>query len=162
MSKAQTRRAPDHRGAHAGRRRTSTSGPIGRRTAIGILAGLGATGLYFAVPGLRPALLGQPARTFPAWVYSSPRGGEAYAAAYSDLDLMDTLPCFCGCMAFKTDPHKSLRTCFEQPSGKIEPHGAFCGTCQGEAIDAIALARLGVSRAETHDRIVAAYGPDSH
>lgn len=130
---------------------------IARRAAISLLAGAGAVGLYLAMPLPLDDLVGQPSRGFPDWVYTLPRGGEAYAAAYSDLELMATLPCFCGCMAFEA-PHKSLRSCFEQPTGEIEPHGAFCETCQGEAIDAVALARAGLPRDEIHDRIVAAYG----
>jgi hypothetical protein len=156
------RRALDHHSAGAGRRGTRTTTPIGRRAAIGILAGLGAASLALAWPLGRTEPDGQSARAFPAWVYTMPRGGEAYAAAFSDLDLMDTVPCFCGCMEFKTDPHKSLRTCFEQQSGEIEPHGAFCETCQGEAIDAIALQRQGVPRAEIRERIIVAYGPAEH
>jgi hypothetical protein len=136
--------------------------PTSRRAALGTLAGLGAASLALAWSLGRTEPVGQSARTFPAWVYTMSRGGEAYAAAFSDLDLMDTVPCFCGCMEFKTDPHKSLRTCFEQQSGEIEPHGAFCETCQGEAIDAIALQRQGVPRAEIRERIIAAYGNGEH
>lgn len=162
MSRAGAGRSPEHRGAGAERQGTQTTAPIGRRAAIGILAGLGAASLALAWPLGRTEPFGQAGRAFPAWVYTMPRGGEAYAAAFSDLDLMDTLPCFCGCMAFETDPHKSLRTCFEQPSGEIEPHGAFCETCQGEAIDALALSRLGVPRTEIHDLIVAKYSQADH
>lgn len=113
-----------------------------RRTALLTLGGLG--GLLLATGCELPIqrLLGAPAPTFPAWVNTMPRGGEAYTAAFSNLDLMSTLACYCGCMAF-ADPHGSLKDCFVQASGEISTHGAFCETCQDEAIDAVAMAKAG-------------------
>jgi hypothetical protein len=64
-------------------------------------------------------------------------------------------------MAF-AQPHHSLRDCFLQASGEIEPHAAFCVTCQDEAIDAVALAGAGVEPGEIHRRIVATYGDSAH
>jgi hypothetical protein len=87
-----------------------------------------------------------------------PRGREAYEAAYTQLDLLATLPCYCGCMAFQTGAHRSLQDCFvNAATGEIEAHGAFCETCQDEAIDAVAWARDGADRDEIHQRIVAQY-----
>ena len=93
---------------------------------------------------------------FPGWVYTMPRSGPAYSAAYPRLDLMDTLPCFCGCGRYEA-AHASLKYCFVQPNGEIEPHAAFCETCQDEALDAARLDDEGVPWSEIHARIVAEY-----
>lgn len=130
---------------------------VGRREALATLGGLGAAGLAIVLVGPVRRLAAERIRPFPDWAYTLPRGGEAYAAAYANLDLMATLPCYCGCMRFE-QPHANLRDCFVQPSsGEIEPHAAFCETCQDEAIDAAAWAGQGVGWGEIHARIVAAY-----
>ena len=139
-----------------------------RRAALGVLAGLGgyavltaarrATDRWTTVSASAPKM---PA--FPAWVSSTRRSRQAYEAAYGNLDLMASLPCYCGCAALPR-PHASLRECFVQPSGHIEQHAAGCETCQDEAIDAVAWSDAGMSWLTIHDRIVAAYsdrGPGS-
>jgi hypothetical protein len=93
---------------------------------------------------------------FPPWVTRSPRTREAYEQAYARLGLMATLPCYCGCGAFKP-PHVDLSTCFRRPSGQIEQHAAGCTTCQDEALDAARWDSAGVPWLEIHTRIVAAY-----
>jgi hypothetical protein len=138
-------------------RRDRTRWRVSRRDAIALLGGLGAASIAVVVVGPARRLLAEPERPFPAWVYTMPRGGEAYAAAYANLELMETLPCFCGCMRFETDPHASLRTCFQSAAGEIDPHGAFCETCQDEAIEAADLASQGVAWNEIHGLIVAKY-----
>ena len=102
-------------------------------------------------------LLGDRRADMPSWVSTMPRGSEAYAAALDHRELLATLPCFCGCMAFEQQPHGSLEDCFFQGSGELEPHAAFCETCQEEALDAVSWARQGASTSEIHERIVATY-----
>jgi len=130
-----------------------------------VLAALGAvgiTGLVLVAVGPARLLADRPAspvgggRPFPDWAYTMPRGGQGYTAAFARPDVLATLPCFCGCDSFD-QPHASLRECFIQPSGEIDTHGAFCETCQEEAIDAVAWAEAGVEPDEIHARIVAAY-----
>jgi hypothetical protein len=129
----------------------------------GVLAGLGGGaawvamgqaadrwGRFAAGPGN-----GQPAR-FPAWVSRTPKSRNGYIAAYANLDLMATLPCFCGCDSL-AKPHASLRECFVQPNGEIEDHGSGCETCLDEALDAARWAREGVPWPEIRARIVTAY-----
>ncbi len=137
--------------------RTRRAARVGRRGALLTLGGLGGAGLAILLVGPVGRLAAERDRPFPDWAYTSPRSGEAYAAAFSDLDLMAMLPCFCGCMR-SAQPHVSLKDCFVQASGEIEPHAAFCQTCQDEAIDAVALVGAGVEQREIHRRIVAAYG----
>lgn len=123
-----------------------------------MLVGAGAAGLMLAAEAPARRLMGvQPARQFPDWVYTMPRGGDAYAAALANPDLLTPLPCFCGCMNFE-QPHAGLKDCFVNPaSGEIDPHGAFCETCQEEALDAVAWAGEGVTPDEIHHRLVAKY-----
>jgi hypothetical protein len=94
---------------------------------------------------------------FPRWVETMPRGRAAYDVGFARPELMATLPCFCGCDRYD-QAHASLRECFIRPSGEIDPHAAFCETCQDEAIDAARLEDEGVDWPEIHARIVAEYG----
>lgn len=138
---------------------------VARRRAIKLIlgaVGLGVLGVgsgaafsraidRWSRPSERPTTI-----AFPSWVTSSSRTREAYEAAYARLDLMATLPCYCGCGAFKP-PHADLRACFRRPSGQIEQHAAGCSTCQDESLDATRWDSEGVPWPEIHARIVAAY-----
>ncbi len=97
-----------------------------------------------------------PQPMFPTWVNTMPRGSEAYTVAFANLDLMATLLCYCGCMAFE-QPHPSLRDCYVLPSGEINTHAAFCETCQDEAIDAVAMASAGSEWTAIREHIDATY-----
>src|SRR5690349_9810613 len=124
---------------------SATGRPVSRRAMLTSVACVGAAGLLLALiePARRP--FGLSGRRFPDWAYTMPRGGEAYAAALASPDLLASLPCFCGCMRFE-QPHGGLKDCFIQPgSGELEPHAAFCETCQEEALDAVAWAKQGVT-----------------
>lgn len=145
----------------------TTESRFTRRRALKIL--LGATGLGILGAGTGAAFSRAaerwsrpPGRTttsataFPSWVTSSSRTREAYEAAYARLDLMSTLPCYCGCGAF-SPPHADLSQCFRRSSGQIEQHAAGCSTCQDEALDAARWDSEGVPWPEIHARIVAAY-----
>lgn len=130
---------------------------LSRRSMLTTLTGVGAAGLVLVLVEPAQRLFATPARQFPDWVYTMPRGGEAYAAALANPELLAPLPCFCGCMRFE-QPHGGLKDCFIQPTtGELDPHGAFCETCQDEALDAVALAKQGVSDHEIHAQIVAKY-----
>jgi hypothetical protein len=121
------------------------------------LSGVGAAGLVLVLVDPVQRLFGRPGPPFPDWVSTMPKGPEAYAAALAQPELLATLPCFCGCMAFE-QPHAGLKDCFIQPSsGALDPHGAFCETCQEEALDAVAWSKQGLSGHEIHGRVVATY-----
>jgi len=134
---------------------------ITRRAALGALGGLAAVwagfGLQRAVGRWETAVGGSShAMTLPSSVATSPRSKQAYQAAYANLELLGTLPCYCGCAALPT-PHANLRECFQTPAGQVELHASGCGVCQDEAIDAVAWVDDGVAWPEVHRRIVAAY-----
>ncbi|MCC6176434.1 MAG: hypothetical protein IT305_14100 [Chloroflexi bacterium] len=134
------------------------TGRLMRRRVLAMLGGAGALVIGGAVYTSWTVPLARDDSRFPAWVATMPRGREAYAAAYTQLDLLATLSCYCGCMAFQTGAHLNLRDCFVTPaSGEIEAHAAFCETCQDEAIDAVTWARDGVGWDEIHRRIITQY-----
>src|SRR4051812_18637230 len=142
------RRAPVATPANGSRRRLS------RRSMLTTLSGVGAAGLVLVLVDPVQRLFGRPGPPFPDWVSTMPKGPEAYAAALAQPELLATLPCFCGCMAFE-QPHAGLKDCFIQPSsGALDPHGAFCETCQEEALDAVAWSKQGLSGHEIHGRVV--------
>jgi hypothetical protein len=137
--------------------RARWAGPrLSRRSALTTLGGVGIAGLVLALVEPAERLFGRPGQQLPDWAYSMPWSGDAYAAALAEPDLLATLPCFCGCSAFE-QPHAGLKDCFIQTSGDLDPHGAFCETCQEEALDAVGWARQGVAWDEIHDRIVTRY-----
>jgi hypothetical protein len=134
---------------------------LSRRVAISTALGAGAFLILVPIGTALNRLAGAttsttPAMTFPSWVHASPGGLQAYRTAYANLDLMATLPCFCGCDRMDL-AHTSLRDCYQRPDGSLERHGSVCGTCQGEAIDAARMAENGVPWPEIRTRIVAAY-----
>lgn len=142
----------------ASRRSDSAGRPrrISRRTAIIALGLLGSVLVTSACNVPIQRYFSSPRPMFPTWVNTMPRGGEAYTAAYSNLDLMATLLCYCGCLKFE-QPHGSLRDCFVLPDGEMNTHAAFCETCQDEAIDAIAMANAGQDWAVIREHIDATY-----
>lgn len=92
----------------------------------------------------------------PGWALASPRVRDAYEAAYARLDLMATLPCYCGCGTF-SPPHRDLLECFMQRDGRPEAHAAGCETCQDEALDAAQWEQDGMPWSEIRARIMATY-----
>lgn len=142
-----------------------TQQPLTRRRALGLLAGIAGLGIFSTGAGVAftraadrwdRAHEARASMTFPSWVTRTPRIQEAYEAAYARLDLMATLPCYCGCGSFYP-PHADLGACFRRPSGQIEQHAAGCTTCQDEALDAARWDQEGVPWSEIHARIVTAY-----
>jgi hypothetical protein len=141
---------------------------ITRRAAAGTLLGLVGVAGWAALSqaaGRWGRLAAAQARTsqLPPWVSNSPRSQDAYEGAYANLELMATLPCYCGCGALP-NPHSSLRECFRQPNGQIEQHASGCETGQDEAIAAVGWANDGLTWSEIHTRIIATYsgrGPGS-
>jgi hypothetical protein len=130
---------------------------ISRRGAIIALGG--AVGLLIATACTVPIqrYFSSPRPLFPSWVNSMPRGSEAYTVAFANLDLLATLVCYCGCGSFE-DAHANLRDCYLLPSGEMNTHGAFCETCQDEAIEAVAMAHAGTDWAAIREHIDATYG----
>ena len=78
-----------------------------------------------------------------------PRGGDAYAAALSQPELLATLPCFCGCMMNRG--HKNNLFCFS------DEHGSACDICEDIALDARDMHKQGWSTQRIKDAIIERY-----
>jgi hypothetical protein len=82
----------------------------------------------------------------PAYVSgTSPRTEEAYAFALARPDVVQWMPCYCGCVAMH---HRSNLDCFVKPdpNGRIvfEEHASYCDVCVNIAL--LARQRLGEGR----------------
>ncbi|MCC7107154.1 MAG: twin-arginine translocation signal domain-containing protein [Chloroflexi bacterium] len=119
--------------------------------ALGATLAVGTTGCITYKQAQPPV-----SRPFPGWVYLSSRSAQAYETAYEHLGLLGTIPCYCGCSRFPA-PHRSLADCFVQTDGSVEPHAAFCETCQDETLDAAALLNDGVAWPDIRAQIVEKY-----
>jgi hypothetical protein len=76
---------------------------------------------------------------------------KVYQIAAANADLLDWIPCYCGCG--ESADHKSSRECFLfdiTKDGKViwDDHGTRCGTCMNIAIEAALLKEKGKSHAE--------------
>ena len=75
---------------------------------------------------------------------------KAYQIAQDDPALLAQLHCYCGCD--KADGHRNLLDCYRTE------HGAHCEICVGEANDAEAMAKRGMSIDQIRDALRARYG----
>lgn len=71
---------------------------------------------------------------------------QAYEYAASSQQVLQFIPCFCGCGSIG---HRDNLSCFVErfASGGwvvLDPHAAACNTCVGVALDAMALERQGL------------------
>ncbi len=74
---------------------------------------------------------------------------KAYQVAQDDPALLAQLHCYCGCD--KADGHKNLLDCYR------DEHGSHCEICVGEANDAEAMAKRGMSVEQIRDALRARY-----
>jgi hypothetical protein len=74
---------------------------------------------------------------------------KAYQVAQDDPALLAQLHCYCGCD--KADGHRNLLDCYRTE------HGAHCEICVGEANDAEAMAKRGMSIDQIRDALRARY-----
>jgi hypothetical protein len=86
----------------------------------------------------------------PAYVSgTSPRTEEAYAFALARPDVVQWMPCYCGCAAMH---HRSNLDCFlkPEPDGRIvfEEHASYCDVCVDTALLARQRLREGRSLSE--------------
>jgi hypothetical protein len=77
---------------------------------------------------------------------------KAYQVAQDDSALLAELHCYCGCD--KADGHRNLLDCYRTD------HGAHCEICVGEANDAEAMAKRGMSIDQIRDALRARYAPE--
>ncbi|MCL5027032.1 MAG: PCYCGC domain-containing protein [Chloroflexi bacterium] len=92
---------------------------------------------------------------FPAFVYSSSSSLEGYRIAVRMPEVLEKMPCYCGCG--KTNNHHSLKECFIKPDGSYDDHASGCDVCVKEAVDVDNWHRQGKSLAEVRRLLDAKY-----
>ena len=97
---------------------------------------------------------GQSAATLSAGVlsptiFSDEKTRAAYQVAKDIPDILEQLPCFCGCMT--SFGHKNNLFCFK------DQHGSGCEICQDIALDARKMHDQGMSIAQIQDNIKSKY-----
>jgi len=82
-------------------------------------------------------------------LFDDPKARAAYQVANDIPEVLEQLPCFCGCMT--SFGHKNNLFCFK------DQHGAGCDVCQDIALDARKMHDQGISIAQIQDNIKAKY-----
>ena len=82
-------------------------------------------------------------------LFSDEKTRAAYQVAKDIPEVLEQLPCFCGCMT--SFGHKNNLFCFK------DQHGSGCNICQDIALDARKMHDQGVSIAQIQDNIKAKY-----
>lgn len=90
----------------------------------------------------------------PSFAYYSTRTAEAYRIALTIPDVLEKVPCTCGCNRIG---HKSDKDCFINPEGGFSDHGAHCNICVDIAFDAFKWYRNGYSINQIRKGIDAKY-----
>jgi hypothetical protein len=91
---------------------------------------------------------------FPDYVFQNPQAPEAYAIATETGEVLQYIPCYCGC---GNEPfnHISVQDCFINPSKSnadqvvYSNHGAGCSTC----INIVLEAKHGIQAGHSLDEI---------
>jgi hypothetical protein len=82
-------------------------------------------------------------------LFDDPKARAAYQVAKDIPDVLEQLPCFCGCMS--SFGHKNNLFCFK------DRHGAGCEICEDIALDAKKMHDEGKPIAEIQNNIKAKY-----
>jgi hypothetical protein len=86
---------------------------------------------------------------------AQPKVREAYLFAQEHGEVLDEVPCFCGCEAVG---HQDDLDCFFKDNGQFEKMGLNCGGCVAVALDSKRLFEEGQSTEEIRDFITKKYG----
>jgi hypothetical protein len=82
-------------------------------------------------------------------LFSDEKARAAYQTAKDIPEVLEQLPCFCGCMS--SFGHKNNLFCFK------DQHGSGCNLCQDIALDARKMHDQGMSIARIQETIKAKY-----
>jgi hypothetical protein len=80
----------------------------------------------------------------PWFAKQSPQVERGYRIALASPDLLEKIPCYCGCGTFFQPGHRFLKDCFLKPEGGFDPHASGCEVCLLIAIKADSMARSGI------------------
>ena len=108
--------------------------------------------------------LSQSMASLPAWLRSSPlRVQQSYAYASERGDMLQYIPCFCGCGNEAHGRHLSNYNCFVQGvqgqgQKAYDEHGANCDMCVDIALDTQRLLSEGKSLKQVRQYVESRYG----
>lgn len=90
----------------------------------------------------------------PSFTFVSARTAEAYRIALTVPEVLEKVPCTCGCNRIG---HKSDKDCFINPEGGFSDHASHCNICVDIAFDAFRWYRDGYSNKQIRKGIDAKY-----
>jgi hypothetical protein len=119
-------------------------------TAIAILAGIAWVSLRGTnEPADDSSAAAKSAEVLSPTLFTDEKTRAAYQVAKDIPEVLEQLPCFCGCMT--TVGHKNNLFCFK------DQHGSGCNICQDIALDARKMHDQGMPIAQIQDNIKAKY-----
>jgi hypothetical protein len=117
--------------------------------AIAVMAGIAWLSLRGARSTDDSASLSKAADVLSPTLFDDEKTRAAYQVANDIPEVLEQLPCFCGCMS--SFGHKNNLFCFK------DQHGSGCTICQDIALDARKMHDQGLSIAQIQDNIKAKY-----
>jgi hypothetical protein len=117
--------------------------------AVALMAGIAWVSLRGTTPADESATGGKAADVLSPTIFSDEKTQAAYQVAKDIPEVLEQLPCFCGCMT--SFGHKNNLFCFK------DQHGSGCTICQDIALDARKMHDQGMPIAQIQDNIKAKY-----
>ncbi|VVB89057.1 Protein of uncharacterised function with PCYCGC motif protein [uncultured archaeon] len=102
---------------------------------LGVIAVIVLAGIAYAALSLGSASIKKAPESqikLPSYAYTNPLTLKAYTYATEHPDLLEQIPCYCGCGGHSG--HRFLRDCFINDDWTYDDHASFCDVCIGEAI----------------------------
>jgi hypothetical protein len=118
--------------------------------AVAIMAGIAWTSLRGTTePGDNSSVIEKSAGVLSPTIFNDEKTRASYQVAKDIPEVLEQLPCFCGCMT--SFGHKNNLFCFK------DQHGSGCTICQDIALDARRMHDQGMPIAQIQDNIKAKY-----
>ena len=118
--------------------------------AVAIMAGIGWVSLRETAGQTdNPAKISLAADVLSPTLFTDEKTRAAYQTAKDIPEVLEQLPCFCGCMS--SFGHKNNLFCFK------DQHGSGCNLCQDIALDARKMHDQGMSIAQIQENIKSKY-----
>ncbi|MCL7412755.1 MAG: PCYCGC domain-containing protein [ANME-2 cluster archaeon] len=90
----------------------------------------------------------------PGFAYSTPLSLKAYEYTTLNPEIIDQVPCYCGCGGMG---HMSLKNCYIWDDGEYDNHASQCDICVGEVIKVKKMYEDGLSLEEIRAKIDVEY-----
>lgn len=96
-----------------------------------------------------------PPSAMPDFVHNAPpEAQEAYRFAAANPEMLEHIPCYCGCVA---QGHQNNLECYIQPAGEFDVHASVCGVCVDITHDVMDMLRQDKELTEIRDYIDSTY-----